>query len=59
MFTLTIGKGDNDYYYITDSLKNKNGFSNENINSNCLKGEFDNFSMEEESNSIRSEGEVT
>ena len=59
MFTETIGKGDNDYYYITDSLKNKDGFSSENINTNYVKGEFNNSSMKEESSSIKSEGEIT
>ena len=59
MFTLTIVKGDNYYYYITYSLKNKDGFSSENINTICLKGEFNNSSTKEESNSIRSEGEIT
>ena len=59
MTTVTLGKGDNNYYYITDSLRDKNSIPIEIINSNSLSEELNSLSRREDSSDVKSEDEIT
>ena len=59
MTTVTLGKGDKYYYYITDSLRDKNSIPIEIINSNSLSEELNSSSRREDSSDVKSEDEIT
>ena len=59
MTTATLGKGDKYYYYITDSLRDKNSIPIEIINGNSLSEELDSSSRREDSSDVKSEDEIT
>ena len=59
MLSVTLGKEDGYYYYITDSLRDKNKCAIENINITTLCAELNSSSRREDSSSIKSREEIT
>ena len=59
MTTVTLGKGDKYYYYITDSLRDKNSIPIKIINSNSLSEELNSSSRREDSSDVKRKDEIT